>query len=278
MGELRMNEKEKLNQEIMDILLTQINEATEEVNERRKTEKKEIFIKDSRYIFAFIKLIYPYLLSLFVLNFLSFKLLGIPFKLDDKKKFLYKQTMFDNYGNLLKETQYYPYDQMDNTLYYYSSWEEDIESKQYKRTIKKYSVKLHSERELYNIFREDNINLEELFGDPLIISTQTKNKLSEEEKQENHEILEAHIFNLDRHNYLLVKESVFNDLKTTLIEIVENIIAFYGIKRMRCFYSFKAEIKKIDDEYNRNNLNTLSRKLELRKSNYEILCGDNHGK
>lgn len=212
----------------------------------------------------------------------GFTLLGdIPFYPNDEWK-VYSNVMteFDNYGNIRTEQQYDSFeDENDNTLdssdsmlYYYSNWEKNDDGF-YSRTIQTYSIKNKTYEDIIKFFGEENINLEDVLGEPNSNIKETRNNLTDEELQEE-SFVKAIIYNKDENDYIMHKETVGeNILFSVLYVLITGLceLAPLSWRSEHSNFDFADCVEEIKRKHQSLDIDTLTKKLELKKDNYNRL-------
>mgnify|MGYP001139678404 CR=1 FL=1 len=212
----------------------------------------------------------------------GFTLLGdIPFYPNDEWK-VYSNVMteFDNYGNIRTEQQYDSFeDENDNTLdssdsmlYYYSNWEKNDDGF-YSRIVQAYSIKNKTYEDIIKFFGEENINLEDVLGEPSSNIKETRNNLTNEELQEE-SFVKAVIYNKDENDYIMHKETVgenilFSVLYVLITGLCELAPLYWRSKHSN--FDFADCVEKIKRKHQSLDIDSLTKKLELKKDNYNRL-------
>lgn len=143
-------------------------------------------------------------------------------------------TEFDNTGNIRKEQQYDDFkDDMNNTLdnsdsilYYYSKWQKD-ENGSYSRTVQTYSIKEKTYEDIIKLFKQKNLKLEDVLGEPDSNIKETKNNLANEELEEE-SFIKAVIYNKDENDYIIHKETVGENVLGSCGYVIATIMAELG--------------------------------------------------
>lgn len=211
----------------------------------------------------------------------GFTLLGdIPFYPNDEWK-VYSNVMteFDNVGNIKTEQQYDSFevngntlDNSDSMLYYYSKWEKS-DDEFYSRTVQTYSIKKKSIEDIMELFKKEDLKLEDVLGKPNSNIKETKNNLTEDEIQEK-SIIKAVIYNEDKNDYIVHKETVEENIcSSALYVIIAGLCEFLPSywRRKHSNFDFADCVKEIKRKHQSLDIDTLTKKLELKKDNYNRL-------
>lgn len=213
----------------------------------------------------------PYVLTAGIV-FGGFSVLGgTPFFIDKRKNELDIMKEFDSLGNIRTVVQYEDYEQTDNKLFYYGKWEK-IEDGFCKRIIETYELKNKTEQEIINMLEIDDISLESVFGKPISKKIETKNNVTEEELYSK-PYLQAIIYNKDKNDYIIIKESVGENIGLTCLYLVITILC-QGIPfliRLNSNFDFEDSVKLLKNKYQKVDVDKLKKVLELKKQNYERL-------
>ena len=231
-------------------------------------------IKNLKISLRFIQRIAPYIITA-SLTAGGFKLLGagLPFYRDNFRNYLRTKTEVDNLGNIRYEQQYNDFENDDNTLYYCSKWH-DNEDGFYSRNIEMYKIKELTEEDLINILTKENLELSDILGEPISKKIETKNNILEEELEEK-DYLQAVIYSKSDNDYILYKETVSINvvvtflylLLTFLLEGIPFSIRDAGLSK----FNYKMCVEYIKDNYPSVDVQELTKKLEIKRRNYDRL-------
>lgn len=227
-----------------------------------------------------LQLVAPYALTAGIVAG-GFTLLGdIPFYPDDEWKVYSKvMTEFDNVGNIRTEQQYDNFKANDNTLdnsdsmlYYYSEWKKS-DNGFYSRTVQTYSIKKKSFEDIMELFKKEDLKLEDVLGEPSSNIKETKNNLTENEIQEE-SIIKAVMYNEDKNDYIIHKETVGENIVLSILYLLVTILVelvplFYRSEHSS--FDFSDCVDKIKRKYQLLDIDTLTKKLELKRDNYNRL-------
>lgn len=218
------------------------------------------------------RLVAPYLISLGI-TFGSFSIAGFtPFLLDDEKNNLKIMKEIDNNGNIRYETQYSEFENMNNTITYYSNWYK--KNNMYARNIKVYNIGDLSENNILRIINSDYNNLDDIFGNPIIDRTELKENVDDI----NDSYVQARIYSEDIDDYIFLKQPMNNNVVETIIWLFITLIIELFIISSR-EYNYKKIKNSIIKKYSMEFYDNLLKKIEIRKNNYERLInfeGDNN--
>lgn len=202
----------------------------------------------------------------------------IPFYPNDEWK-VYSNVMteFDNYGNIRTEQQYDNFeddngntlDSSDSMLYYYSKWEKN-DDEFYSRTVQIYSIEKKTYEDIIKLFGEENINLEDILGEPSSNIKETRNNLTDEELQEE-SFVKAVIYNKDENDYIMRKETVGENILLSVLYVLLTglceLVPLYWRSNYSDFY-FADCVEEIKRKHQSLDIDTLIKKLELKRDNY----------
>lgn len=195
-----------------------------------------------------------------------------PFYWDEKKIYANVMMEFDNVGNIRYEQQYDSFENDKNKLYYYTGWEKNNNGF-YSRIIETYSIKEKTYEDIIELFETKDLNLEDIFGMPDSSVKETKNNLTVEELQEE-SFIKAVIYTEDKNDYLIGRETIDEDIIDSflycfVIILVEGLISIFRKKLSsfdfsKCVYDIKRKYELVD-------IDTITKKLEIKKDNYNRL-------
>lgn len=254
-----------------DRLKKDIKKLEEDIKNAKTRNQKVKALRGLKYSLRFLQLIAPYAVAAGI-GLGSFHALGItPFIRDEHKKCLETETQFDSLGNIRYEEQYDNYKNAIASIKYYGEWKKDDDGL-YKRDIKKYANKKIDNDTIKEIVEKKDINsLEEIFGDPIARSVEKKNNLTEDELNEK-AFLQATTYSEDKGDFILVKESVSDNIKLSIVSIALLVLIELLISVCRRDYSsfnFGDSISDIKDRHRLIDTNEMIEQLENKKN--EIL-------
>lgn len=208
----------------------------------------------------------------------GFTLLGdIPFYPNDEWKIYSKvMTEFDNAGNIRTEQQYDSFkvngdtlDNSDSMLYYYTRWEKNDDGL-YSRIVQTYSISEKTYEDVIKLFKKENLKLEDVLGQPDSNIKETKNNLTEDEIQEE-SIIKAVIYNEDKNDYIIHKETAEENILFSILYVLVTALAEVAPLGFRCgisSFDFSYCVDKIKINHQPLDINTITKKLELKRDNY----------
>lgn len=179
---------------------------------------------------------------------------------------------FDNLGNIRYEQQYSDYENSNNIFYYYYQWQQDVDGF-YSRNVETYKLDDLTEEAILSLFNQEDLNLYNVLGEPISVKKEIKNNVTEEELQQQH-YLRAVIYSENKDDYIIHKETNEYNLTITIIYLmltilVETIPAY--IRKEITKFDFGACVRKIEREHPTIDTEDLTKKLEIKKSNYKKL-------
>lgn len=197
-----------------------------------------------------------------------------PFVKDEVKQNLRTKKEFDSLGNVRYVEQYAEFDNDKWTLFHTEKWK-DIGDGLYARIIDKYIIDSKmTEEVIAKIVNGNEVSsLEELFGKPDSSYVEKKNNLTEEELNEN-ATLKAIIYLEDINDYAMVRETISDNIGCSVLYLVCGAFTSLMICMVRGSYSsfnYADCVNNIKERYTKLDVETLKKKLEIKKSNYERL-------
>ena len=254
-----------------DRLKKDIKKLEEDIKNAKTKNQKVKALRGLKYSLRFLQLIAPYAVATGI-GLGTLHALGItPFIRDEHKKYLESENQFDSLGNVRYEEQYESYENPVATITYYGEWKKD-DNGLHKREIKKYAAKKIDEETIKEIVTNKEIaSLEEILGNPIAIKEEKKNNLTEDELNEK-AFLQATTYSKDKDDFILVKESVSDNIKLSIVSIALLVLIEFGISVCRRDYSsfnFGDSISDIKDRHRLIDTNEMIEQLENKKN--EIL-------
>lgn len=202
-----------------------------------------------------------------------------PFYRDEYKSYSNVMMEFDNSGNFDSKQQYGSFKSEDGTvlsksdsrLYYYSKWSK-TEDELYSRTVQTYSIKTKTYEEIMSLLEKEDLNLEDILGKPISSTTETKNNLTDSEFEEK-PYIDAIIYNEDKNNYTVYRESASENILYTAFCILLTLIFEIVPLEICSVYAFDYDecAEKIKDKYRVLDPEELEKKLELKRNDYNIM-------
>lgn len=186
-------------------------------------------------------------------------------------------TEFDNTGNIRKGQQYGNFkddsdnilDNSDSMLWYYSKWQKEGEDS-YFRTVQTYSIKKKTHKDIIKLFYQENLKLEDVLGKPSSNIKETRDNLTDEELQKE-PLIKAVIYNQDENDYIIHKETVMENVSTSIlygfITALAKLVPLHFRKKISSF-NFSDCVDKIKTKYQPLDIESPTKKLELKKDNY----------
>lgn len=234
----------------------------------KKLERKQNFkIKNLKIFSKTIRVSVPYIISSALLCFGNKVVLGYPFYKDDEIKYAEVKEIFDNQGNSSYQKKYESFNE-NNLLTVYYPWAFD--GKNYVRNIEEYEIKDDLLNNINEIIYDENINLVDILGKPKDAYSEYKSTAN---LTDNNIILEVRLYNEDKNDYIIVKESIVDNVGGTIVYTVLCLISYiitYVIQRA-LKKDLKTYIEKINLEYSKEAIEIRNKILEIRKENYNRL-------
>lgn len=257
-----------------DRLKKDIKKLEEDIKNAKTKNQKVKALRGLKYSLRFLQLIAPYAVAAGI-GLGAFHALGItPFIRDEHKKYLKSENQFDSLGNVRYEEQYESYKNPVATIAYYGEWKKDDDGL-YKREIKKYAAKKIDEETIKEIVTNKEIaSLEEILGNPIAIKEEKKNNLTEDELNEK-AFLQATTYSEDKDDFILVKESVSDNIKLSIVSIALLVLIELVIsvcRRDHSSFNFGDSISDIKARYRLIDTDELYGQLEDKKSEIEKLA------
>ena len=197
---------------------------------------------------------------------------GFPFYMDDIEKFLYTKKEFDNTGNIRYEEQYGEFNSLTHQINHYTKWE-DAGNGFYTRRVESYKLSDITDEKVLSLFEKDNLTISDIFGNKVSSVKETKNNLTEEELMQE-EYLEATIYKKDEDDYIIVKESIDDNIGYTAIYVLVTILAeiiplFYRLESSK--FDYDDAVYKIREKYSKVDVEKVKKLLEIKRDNYNRL-------
>ena len=197
---------------------------------------------------------------------------GFPFYMDDIEEFLYTKKEFDNTGNIRYEEQYGEFNSLTHQINHYTKWE-DAGNGFYTRRVESYKLSDITDEKVLSLFEKDNLTIEDIFGNKVSSVKETKNNLTEEELMQG-EYLEATIYNKDEDDYIIVKESIDDNIAVSVVYILitllcEIIPLFYRLESSK--FDYDDAVYKIREKYSKVDVEKVKKLLEIKRDNYNRL-------
>lgn len=256
---------------MMNDLAKEVNKDEKYVNHYNLYKAKLLALKNLKIIVETGKLLFPYVLAAGITTG-GFMAVGkTPFYKDDCKQPLEIKKEFDSLGNIRIEQQYFEYENVKNTLFYYSKWDR-VKDNIYSRYIYTYYVPEISEDKMMELIDGNLEDLYNFLGEPTNIGKETKVNLSLDEINSN-ELIEAVVYLKDENNYIVIKESSSSNVGYTMLWLLFLMFTKSIASSIRKYskYDYAKSIEEIKSNTNPVDIDELKRKLIIKKDNYERL-------
>lgn len=277
----RQAERKRLEQKKLLIQMKQeIDSLESEIKHSSLVNTRIKAIRNLKITARALQLVAPYMVTAGIVAG-GFTLLGdIPFYPNDEWKIHSKvMTEFDNAGNIRTEQQYDSFkvngdtvDNSDSMLYYYSKWEKS-DGGFYSRTVQTYSIKKKSIEDIMELFKKEDLKLEDVLGEPSSNIKETKNNLTEDEIQEE-SIIKAVIYKEDEDDYIIHKETVGENIGLSVLYLLVAALAELAPLWFRSevsSFDFSDCVDEIKRKHQPLDIDTITKKLELKRDNYDRL-------
>lgn len=198
--------------------------------------------------------------------------MGFPFYMDDIEEFLYTKKEFDNTGNIRYEEQYGKFDSITHQINHYTKWE-DAGNGFYERRVESYQLSDITDETVLQLFDKDNLTISDIFGNKVSSVKETKNNLTEEELMQG-EYIEATIYKKDENDYIMVKESIDDNIGWTMVYFLVTVLAeifpaFYRIDVSK--FDYNDAVYEIRKKYSKVDVEKAKKLLEIKRDNYNRL-------
>lgn len=276
----RQAEKKRLEQKKMLLQMKKEIESLEsKIMHSSLTNAKIGTIRNLKIGARALQLVAPYALTAGIIAG-GFILLGnTPFYNGDEWK-VYSSVMteIDNNGNVRFEQQYDNFeddegnilDSSDNVLYYYSKWQKNGVGL-YLRTVQTYSLENKSYEEVLKLFEKEDLKLEDVLGEPDSNIKETKNNLTEKELQAG-PFIKAVVYREDTKDYIMQRETVGENIESSVLYIILTLICELAplyFRHEHSSFDFLDCIEVIKREHQSLDIETMRKKLELKRENYD---------
>ena len=261
-----------MNNNFVNNLENEMNDLEYQINNEQRINKKRKTIRCLKISLATIRRLAPYSLIL-VLSTTGWKTItgSYPFIRDAKNK-VPKKIMIeiDNYGNIKEQGQYRGFENKQNLVKYYTNWEKTSDGF-YTREVSTYILKDASDENIENILTKKE-NIQDKYN-PLSRIEEKQNNIENQEKNRE-ELIVIRTYGEDENDYILKKESIISNIFTTLgyIFFITYIEAGVCVIRAKFFgFNYNEKVNEIKRKYPLINKEQLTKKLELKKDNYNRL-------
>lgn len=191
---------------------------------------------------------------------------------DETRSYAQVKTEMNSEGDVSYQKQYEFFDNSEGQLRYYTKWKKE-DNGYYSRIVQTYSLDKKSFEDVKKLFDQKNKTLEDILGEPTSNVIETKNNLSEKEIKKE-AILKAVIYNEDKDDYIIKKETVVENVFATLLYLLITVFAellpIY-IREEYSSFNFFTCFSRLKEEYAKKDIQQLKKKLEIKKENYERL-------
>ena len=262
----------KVNDDIQEI--EYIISHEKQINNKNKT------IKNLKITKNIIKLTLPYIITP-IISFVSMSQLGhSPINYEHVKESEKILKTIDNLGNITEINQYDEIKDIYNVIYYYHQWKLK-DNNEYQRVVNKYMIDYP--KFIKDINTKDNQEILRLLNDPDILEKEyiidnnqtmieTKNNITIDELNEK-EYFKIIIYDENNDNFIIREQNILenvNDiikyiLLVTLLECIIKLLYKNQEKKI------KEEIRRINQDYTPLDMDTLQKKLVIRKNNLRRL-------
>jgi len=265
-----MNKNALRKQKYLLELQKEILRLEKEIKYRNWANIKRRTIRNTKIGLKFMRLLYPYIISM-VLLISGGKLckLGYPFLKDDVKLYAQIMTEIDSLGTIRTE-RVYGEPTITGNLTFYDKWL--FKENNYTRTVKIYSLNNISMKSILKLMSSEPLNIEEILGEPEKNIIETTNKINVEEPNEI--FLKAVIYQEDKEDYIIKKETTSDNVATTLTYIMLELLlsaVIFVIRSEISSFSFISSVNEIQNQYEPVDIEKLIKKLEIKKDNYNQL-------
>lgn len=229
-------------------------------------------IKNLKITARALQLVSPYILTAGIVAGGFVRLGTTPFYSGDEwKRYANIMIETDSNGNIRTEKKYGIFDTYKNKISIYSKWNKNKDT--YTRTITTYYIQNKTQTEINELLNNKNIKIENILGNPYEIIEESKTNLTKEEL-ETKSYIKVVTYKTDRTDYIMVKESKEANISSTILYIL--VVLAVEIIPLK----FRSEISKFDFSKSINEINKkhplvdkkeLSKKLELKRNNYNRL-------
>lgn len=264
--------QQKKKQKLLYQMEKEIKKLQYEIRYSKLTNMRIHALRAAGISLRFLQLIAPFAITA-GLVFGGFSLLGYtPFVIDDQKKKLEKETTIDSLGNVSVVEQYDDFDKT-NTISYIGQYELQ-EDGLYARKVKTYAAAKVAEDVLRRIVNDEDIDsLEEVLGKPVSVRVEKSNNITEEEKN-SPAYLQASIYSVDNNDVIIVKESVGDNVGTTLIVLLLTLIfeILPALVRIELSdFDFSEAVESIQSNLQLVDVDSIQRRLAIKKDTFERL-------
>ena len=269
----RLAEKQRLEKKKMLLeMRKEISKLENEIKHSKIGNTKVYALRGLKIVLRTGQLIAPFAVTAGI-TIGGFSLLGgTPFYRDEHKQKLEMMKELDSLGNIRYEQQYEEYKNSKSVISYYSKWN-FVEDNLYSRDIETYALGDITEEQILKLINDDVQSLREILGEPISKKKETRNNLSEEELQSD-PFLQAMIYSKFDDDFIMVKESSSDNIGSTMLWVLVTILAEIIPVLWRVDgsdFDYKYCIRKIKEKHPTIDVEELTKKLEIKRSNYDRL-------
>lgn len=269
----RLAEKQRLEKKKMLLeMRKEISKLENEIKHSKIGNTKVYALRGLKIVLRTGQLIAPFIVTAGITIGGFAALGGTPFYRDKHKQKLEMMKELDSLGNIRYEQQYEKYANSSSVISYYSKWN-FVEDNLYSRDIETYALGEITEEQILKLINDDVQSLREILGEPISKKKETRNNLSEEELQSD-PFLQAMIYSKFDDDFIMVKESSSDNIGLTLLWVL--VTAFAEIipvvwRAEGSDFDYKHCIRKIKEKHPTIDVEELTKKLEIKRSNYDRL-------
>ncbi len=272
-GWCKMDKKKMQQKKLLDCMKKEIEILEFETKFPHFVNAKINTVKNLKISAKALQLVAPYVLvsGILVLPFAFFG--KTPFYGGDEwKQYSHVMTEVDHSGTVRQVQQYSEFENEDNQLYYYTKWQQG-EDGQYFREIRTYSIKEKTYEDAIKMLDQDHVVLENLLGKPTSIFKETKSHVTSLELEKD-PFMSVIVYDIDKNDYLVHKETVQENIAYSLLYILLAVglsTSTYMFRRVFSTFNFSNSLEQIKNDYPSLDLDSIMKKLEIRKDNYKRL-------
>lgn len=260
------NERRLYKEELIYKLWEEVDRLEYLIKKYKFLKFRNLLIKRLKVVSKVLKLVTPYLVAVSLVSGIYIT------EHEDNKQYLYTRKKYDEDKNVIYLEELQGQDlNLFNRLSYYGKWRID-EDGSYTRDVLVYDISKLNEEKLLELYDMKDINLDKLFGEPIVKYSETFLYLSSWELVKNN-FYRADIYIKDKNEYIILEEEREEDVLLSLISIALLIESFAFISLFIGNQSYK-ELKEtyynmMNEEDKLEKIDILKRKLEISRSNYD---------
>ena len=201
-----------------------------------------------------------------------------PFHRDYVKRNLQRKTTLESNGHVSYVETYDKFSSTEESLEYYGRWQKG-EDGFYSRSVRTYNVDdltIEKVLDLFDKFNQDEkLTLEDILGKPTSNKKETSNYLTEKDMKEAY--LKVILYDQNNNEYIMAKETIEEDLVMSIFYILLFLIFEYltfnlvNAVNRNAFDKLLESIRIIEADYRLVDAKSLSKKLEIKRDNYDRL-------